>query len=71
MKLITERIEFQTAAQLVAAIEKLAGGLIRLDEMYVSGTDGELGVVMLEQETLSDRSVAFNIVIDAVGDPNS
>lgn len=67
-----ERIEFQTAAQLVAAIERMAAGVIRLDEMYVKDADGnELDEITLEQETLSDGSVAFNIVISTAGDPNS
>lgn len=72
MTIYTDRIEFQTAAQLIAAIEKLAGGIVRLDEMYVKDVDGhELDEVTLEQETLSDGSVAFNIVISTAGDPNS
>jgi hypothetical protein len=58
-----ESIEFQTAAQLIAALEKLSTGLA-LDEMYVQNCDGEeLGEVSLEQEVLSDGSVAFNVVL--------
>lgn len=50
----------------------MAAGVIRLDEMYVKDADGnELDEITLEQETLSDGSVAFNIVISTAGDPNS
>jgi hypothetical protein len=67
-----ERIEFQTAAQLIAAIEKLAGSALSLDEMYVQDVNGdELTEVALEQETLSDGSIAFNLILSEARDPNS
>ena len=67
-----EYIEFQTAAQLIAAIEKLAGKAIRLDEVYVKDLCGdELTEVALEQETLSDGSVVFNLVLSEATDRNS
>ena len=66
-----EHIEFQTAAQLIAAIEKLAGSL-RLDEVYVKDLVGdEITEVALEQETLSDGSVVFNLVLSQALDQNS
>lgn len=66
-----EHIEFQTAAQLIAAIEKLAGNL-RLDEVYVKDLTGDdLTEVALEQETLSDGSVVFSLVLSEALDPNS
>lgn len=67
-----EHIEFQTAAQLIAAIEKLAGGIVKLDEMYVKDlNDNDLSEVALEQETLSDGSVVFNLVLSEAVDLNS
>ncbi len=67
-----EHIEFSTAAQLIAAIEKLAGKAIRLDEIYVKDLAGdELSEVALEQETLSDGSIVFNLVLSEAMDPNS
>lgn len=67
-----ERIEFQTAAQLIAAIERLAGKELRLDEVYVKDLTGcELTEVALEQETLTDNSVVFNLVLAQAEDPNS
>ncbi len=66
-----EHIEFQTAAQLIAAIEKLAGP-VRLDEIYLKDIEGnELSEVALEQETLFDGSVVFNLVLSEAMDPNS
>lgn len=57
-------IEFQTAAQLIAAIEHLTGKVLRLDEIYVKDLAGDdLTEVALEQETLSDDSVVFNLVL--------
>lgn len=57
-------IEFQTAAQLIAAIQKLAGGVLSLDEIYVQDLAGDdLTEVALRQETLSDGSVVFNLVL--------
>jgi hypothetical protein len=68
-----ERISFQTAAQLIAALEKIAmPGIVSLDEMYVQDAEGvELDTLEVMQETLSDNSVVFNIVVFAEGDPNS
>lgn len=67
-----EHIEFQTAAQLIAAIEKLAGSALKLDEVYVKDLAGDdLTEVALEQETLSDGSIVFNIVLSEALDPNS
>ena len=67
-----EHIEFQTAAQLIVAIEKLAGNILRLDEIYVKDLVGEeLTEIALEQETLSDGSVVFNFVLSEALDPNS
>jgi hypothetical protein len=65
-------IQFQTVGQLIAAIKKLSGGMLRLDEIYVRDLEGnELSEVSLEQETLSDGSVVFNLVLSEAGDPNS
>lgn len=65
-------IEFSTAAQLIAAIEKLTSKQIRLDEIYVKDLVGDpLTEVALEQENLSDGSVVFNLVLSEAGDPNS
>jgi hypothetical protein len=70
--MIIASIEFQTAAQFIAAIEKLAGKQIRLDEIYLKDLTGaELTEVALEQETLSDGSVVFNLVLSEALDPNS
>lgn len=67
-----EHIEFSTAAQMIAAIERLTGKQIRLDEIYVKDLCGdELSEVALEQETLSDGSVVFNLVLSQAMDPNS
>ena len=72
MSTITERIEFQTARQLIDAIEKLAGGIIDLHTVYVKDIlDEELSVVSLEQEVLSDGSIAFNLILSEAGDRNS
>lgn len=70
--MIVEHAEFQTAAQLIVAIEKLAGNALRLDEIYVKDLAGdELSEVALEQETLSDGSGVFNLVLSEALDPNS
>ena len=72
MTINVEHIEFQTAAQLIAAIEKLAAGSLKLDEIYIKDLEGnELSEVALEQETLSDGSVVFNLVLSEAMDPNS
>lgn len=64
-------IEFNTAAELIAAIEKLTGSL-RLDEVYVTDITGdELTEVALEQETLADGTVVFNLVLAEAADMNS
>lgn len=64
-----ETIEFHTAAQLVAAIQKLAGGILSLDQVYLKSNEGEeFGALSLEQETLSDGSVAFNLILEQVVD---
>jgi hypothetical protein len=40
--------------------------------MYVTDCDGnELDQVELMQETLSDGSMAFNVIVSTQGDPNS
>lgn len=71
MTATVEYKEFQTAAQLIEAIEKLCGS-IRLDEVYVKDLAGDdLTEVALEQETLSDGSVVFNLVMSEAMDPNS
>lgn len=68
---ILEHIEFSTVAQFLAAIEKLTPGL-RLDKVYLRDLCGdELTDVALEQETLSDGSVVFNLVLSQALDPNS
>lgn len=70
--MIVERVEFQTAAQLVAALEKMAGGILRLDEVYLKDAQlAELSLLELEQETLSDGSVVFNMILSQQEDPNS
>jgi hypothetical protein len=71
MTITAERKSFQTAAQLIAALESFAG-VLKLDEMYVTDCDGnELDQVELMQETLSDGSMAFNVIVSTQGDPNS
>lgn len=65
-------IEFSTAAQLIAAMQRIAGGVINLDEVYVKDLNGdELSEVALEQDTLSDGSVVFNLILSEAMDPNS
>lgn len=68
-----ERFSFRTAAQLVDALERLAmPGIVSLDEIYVQDGDGdELDILEVIQETLSDNSVVFNVVLSAEGDPDS
>ena len=68
-----ERLSFQTVAQLIAALEQIAmTGIVSLDEMYVQDGEGvELDTLEVMQETLSDNSVVFNVVMFAEGDPNS
>lgn len=64
-------LEFNTAAQLIAAIEKMAGGVLRLDAIYVKDLAGDnLTEVALEQETLSDGSLVFNLVLSEAADPD-
>lgn len=72
MKITIERVNFQTAAQLIAALNKLAGGVVSLDEIYIRDIWGDsLDCVYLSQETLSDKSVVFDAVLLAEGDPDS
>lgn len=68
-----ERISFQTVAQLIRALEQVAApGIVSLDEMYLQDAEGiELDTLEVIQETLSDNSVVFNVVVFAEGDPNS
>lgn len=71
MTTTVEYVEFTTAAQLIAAIEKLCVGL-KLDEVYLKDIGGDdLSEVALEQETLSDGSVVFNLMLSEAMDPNS
>jgi hypothetical protein len=72
-KVKVERVNFQTAAQLIAALEQFATpGIISMDEMYVQDAEGvELDTLEVTQEILSDRSVVFNVVLSTEGDPNS
>jgi len=61
-----EHIQFKTAAQLIAAIEKLSdkAGKDLKDQMYVKDLDGYyLTEIALEQETLTDGSIVFNLVL--------
>lgn len=70
--IVIERHAFNTAADLVALLERIAGGVVRLDEMYVQDCDGDpLGIAEVTQETLSDNSVVFNVILSVEGDPNS
>lgn len=72
MTTTVEYIEFTTAAQLIAAIEKLAGKALRLDEIYIKDLAGDdITEVALEQETLSDGSVVFNLILSEAMDPDS
>ena len=72
MTILSERATFQTARQLITALERMAVPGSTLDEMYVQDCDGvELDTVELMQESLSDGSVVFNIVLSTEGDPNS
>jgi hypothetical protein len=70
-------IEFQTVEQLLNGITRLIGAWkpftsIHLNEIYVKDIDGnELTLVELEQETLSDGSTVFNLVLSEATDPNS
>ena len=69
--MIVERIEFQTAAQLIAAIERIAGGILDLETLYVKDVeDNYIGQVELEQETLTDGSIAYNIILSEGGTPD-
>ena len=71
MTISIEHIEFQTAADLIAAIEKLAGP-INLSEIYMKDIDGnDLSEIALEQETLSDNSVVYNLILSEASDRNS
>jgi hypothetical protein len=68
---VVARRGFQTARQLINAIENMALSA-SLDEIYVKDCEGnELGILALEQEVLSDGSVAFNLILESEGDPNS
>lgn len=72
MSISVSHIEFSTAAQMIKAIEKIAGKQVNLDETYVKDLVGDdLTEVALEQETLSDVSVVFNIVLSEAMDPDS
>lgn len=72
MTTTVEYIEFNTAAQLIAAMERLTGGQIRLDAIYLKDLNGDyLTEVALEQEVLTDGSVVFNLVLSEALDPNS
>lgn len=63
--------EFTTVAQFIAAAQKLCVG-INLDMVYLKDLAGDdLTEVALEQETLSDGSVVFNLVLSEALDPNS
>lgn len=67
-----DQIEFQTAAELIAALERFAGGVVGLHEVYIKEADGgPLTKATLEQETLTDGSVVFNVILSEAGDPNS
>lgn len=62
--MMVDWIKFHNAAQLIAAISELAGGIIRLDEVYVEdGAGYTLGEVALEPQVLSDGSTVHNLVI--------
>ena len=60
-----ERISFQTAAQLIAALEQIAmPRIVSLDEIYVEDAEGDtLDTLEVMQTTLSDNSVVFNIIV--------
>lgn len=63
--------EFTTVAQFIEAVKKLAG-CINLDDIYMKDLCGDdITEVSLEQETLSDGSVVFNLVLSEALDPNS
>ena len=69
--MIVANEEFTTVAQLLDKITKLTHGL-DLNSVYVVDVFGdELSKVSLEQATLSDRSVVFNILLSKAADPNS
>lgn len=70
--MVIQRIEFQTAAQLIKAIEDSTGGLVSLDEVYLKDVEGnEISQLEVEQEVLSDKSVVFNVILSEARDPNS
>ncbi len=59
-------MEFQTAAQLIAAIERLAAG-IPLDAVYLKDWNGDyLTRVDLQEEKLSDGSVVYNLILSEI-----
>lgn len=68
-----ERVNFQTAAQLITALEHFAiPGVLSLDEIYLQDIEGiELDTLQIYQETLSDNSIVFNAMLFTEGDPNS
>lgn len=71
MTTTVEYKEFTTVAQFIAAVEKLTPN-IRLEEIYMKDICGDdLTEVALEQETLSDGSVVFNLVLSEAMDPDS
>ena len=69
---IVDRSDFTNLAILMSTIEKMLGGLVNPNQVYIKDIDGEeLGEVELEQETLSDGSVTYNIILSPYRDPNS
>lgn len=73
MRIIADGIDFANVAQLICAIEDLTPShIIRREHMYVLNQEGEeLTNVSLEQETLSDGSIVFNLILSTTADPNS
>lgn len=70
--MIVHRATFQTAAQLIKAIDEARGGVLSLDEVYLTDVEGNyLTLLEVEQETLSDGSAVFNFILSEEGDPNS
>lgn len=66
--MVIERIEIHNAADLIAAIEKMTGGPIVTSQVYLYGDEGAaITLAEMEQETLSDGSVVFNLWLSSAG----
>lgn len=61
-----------TLADLLAGIDEGVGSLFPGYPMYVCDVEGNpLDRIEVEQRSLSDGSIVFNIILSTQGDPNS